>query len=365
MRGNTGFLRAPTRLKTATLRLMAMVGSVVPSIWHATDLGIAQDTGVDPRPLAPAPTLPVPGRAIAPPVGRVARWVNRAVRLAAQRQIGVGLLLRARALIEQAMLLRRLPVAAKFRELVAFVTALLPGAWRRLRGLVPAKSVPAQAMQQQALATQIELAPKSPEKAPARNALKRARSTTVPASQSRPWLASALPAHIDSTRVTNPNKYLRLFQSNRYLLEPYSITKPTPVGFARTHHYSNPIVVNFGLEQVKPPSGGVPQFSSLGPYWVKHVEPILGTDGRELPVYQLKIHQYELCKNLIQSIAPGYSTTGAMVQYIDSNRIEIAIRLQRQEPLHYGLIAATSSDLAEIWDKVVLRNEKGGSPCLT
>jgi hypothetical protein len=61
-------------------------------------------------------------------------------------------------LIGQAMLLRRYPVKAKLRELAATIAPLLPDAWRRLRGRVPAQNIPEQAVQQQAAATQIELA---------------------------------------------------------------------------------------------------------------------------------------------------------------------------------------------------------------
>lgn len=79
-----------------------------------------------------------------------------------------------------------------------------------------------------------------------------------------------------------------------------------------------------------------------------------------MPVYQLELYQFEVCKDLIQSIAPGYSATGAMVQYLDNGRIDIAVRLQHHKTLDCGLIAATSSDSAATWDKIILRDEKGG-----
>ena len=87
--------------------------------------------------------------------------------LAAQRHHDLGLLPGTMRLIEQAMLLRRFPIGARLRELVAIIAALLPDAWRRLRGRVPAQDIPEQAVQQQASATQIELAQASPDKASA------------------------------------------------------------------------------------------------------------------------------------------------------------------------------------------------------
>ena len=93
--------------------------------------------------------------------------VSQAVTLAAQRHRDLGLLPGTMRLIEQAMLLRRFPPGAKLRELVAIIAALLPDAWRRLRGRVPAQDIPEQAVQQQASATQIELAQASPDKASA------------------------------------------------------------------------------------------------------------------------------------------------------------------------------------------------------
>jgi hypothetical protein len=89
------------------------------------------------------------------------------VRLTAQRYHDLGLLPGNRRLIEQAMLLGRIPVGAKLCELVAIIAALLSDAWRRLRGRGPAQNIPEQAVQQQASATQIELVPEGPEKATA------------------------------------------------------------------------------------------------------------------------------------------------------------------------------------------------------
>ncbi|KAM0699821.1 hypothetical protein Q7P36_000032 [Cladosporium allicinum] len=97
----------------------------------------AQDAGDLPRRLAPAPTVPVPPRVIALPVGWMRRrqlQVSQAVILAAQRHHDLGLLPGTIRLIEQAMLLRHFPIGARLRELVAIIAALLPDAWRRLRG---------------------------------------------------------------------------------------------------------------------------------------------------------------------------------------------------------------------------------------
>lgn len=79
-----------------------------------------------------------------------------------------------------------------------------------------------------------------------------------------------------------------------------------------------------------------------------------------MPVYQLELHQFELCKDLLNSIAPEYSATGALVQYLGKDRVDIAVRLVRREPLDYGVIAASSSDFAATWDKIILRDEQGG-----
>lgn len=76
-------------------------------------------------------------------------------------------------------------------------------------------------------------------------------------------------------------------------------------------------------------------------------------------MYELKLHQFELCKELIDEVASGYIATGAMMQF-DNNSVHIAVRLQCQESLDCGIIAATSSDRAATWNKVILRDEKGG-----
>lgn len=194
--------------------------------------------------------------------------MKRAVTLAVQQRVDLGLLPRARNLIEQAILKGALPIAATFRQLVALITTLLPEAWYRLRGLVPAQNTPEQVVQQPA--AQIELAPKSPDKAPARNALKRAHSTSATANRSRlSTLDTPLPPRLDSNFVVNLNKHPRLFQTNRYLLAPYSSTTSTSVGFVQTPRHSNPIVVNVGIKQVKATSSGALQYSCLGSYWVK------------------------------------------------------------------------------------------------
>jgi hypothetical protein len=244
-------------------------------------------------------------------------------------------------LIQQAMLLRHYPYGAKRRELVAIITALWPDAWRRLTGRMPAQHDLEQALQQhEALATQIDPAPESSEQAPARNTLERSYSITATATRSRPPVAPVLPTRINS-----------YFEANPY--RPSQLSQPLLV---RTQGEPNLIVVGDGFERAPPINHDVLQCSSLGPYWAQHIQPILGADGKNLPVYQLRPDQFELCKGLV---APSYFPTGAMMQYFGNGRIDIAITLQRQDPLDRGIIAATSSDRAATWDKVILRDEKG------
>lgn len=276
------------------------------------------------------------------------------MRLAAQRHFG-GLLPGGMRLIEQAMLLRRYPARAKLRELVAIIAALLPDALYGLRGRVPAHVVPEQEVQeQQAPATQIELAPDNLDNVHVRSTLKRSRSITATVNQPRLPIVPVLPTGIYSFLGADPFKFPRLSQNNQYL----------SAHFARRQRKPNLILVNFGLNRVEPTSDYALQGSPLGPYWEKYFQPILGEDGKTLTVCQLRRDQFELCEGLLDSVAPGYSATGAMMQYFGNGRVDIAITLQHQDPLDRGLIVATSSNHAAIWNQVVLRDENGGPPRL-
>jgi hypothetical protein len=285
--------------------------------------------------------------------------VTQAVKLAAQRHFG-GLLPGGMRLIEQAMLLRRYPVGARLRELVAIIAVLLPDALQRLGGRMPAQNVLEQAMQQQqAPATQTELAPESPDNVPARSNLQRSRAITATTNRPRLSVASAMPARIDLSLVANPFGLPQLVQSKRYLSLPYLSAKWGSVRFARTDPDWNPVVLNADLETVNQTIDNASQYSCLGTSWTKHLKPVLGADGKALPVYQLKPHQFELCKELLDEVPPGYCATGAMMQF-DNDRAHIAVRLQCQESLDCEIIAATSGDRAATWNRVILRDEKGG-----
>jgi hypothetical protein len=253
-------------------------------------------------------------------------------------------------LIEQAMLLRRYPYGARFYELVRIITALLPDAWRRLTGRMPAQHDLEQALQQHASPTQIELVPESPKNVSACSSTK--RSLAVPSTATRPKLAvaPAMPTRINMGFAAYPLRFPLLLPSKQYL----------SLGSAKTHPDSNPIKVNVNLATITQNSNGAFQCSPLGSYWAQHIQPIMGADGRNLPVYQLRPDQFKLCEELLHLIAPNHFATGAMMQDFGNGRVDFAIRLQCRESLSCGLIAATSSDRAISWDKVALRDENGG-----
>ena len=281
--------------------------------------------------------------------------VSRAVRLAAQRHHDLGLLPGGMRMIERAMLLRHFPVGARLRELVAIITALLPDALQRLGGRMLAQAIPEQVMhQQQGPAAHIELAPESPDNVHVHTTLKRSRSITAATNPSILPVGSALPTGIYSVSEANPFKFPRLYRNNQYL----------SASFVRKQRKPFLNLVNFGSNRVETIIEVAHQCNSLGPYWEKYIQPILGADGKDLPVYQLKLDQFKLCDELLQSVAPGYYATGAMMQFFANGRTDMAFTLQRQEPLDHGLIVATSSDRAATWDKVVLRDENDGLPRL-